>query len=147
MSPDFLAQLAARRDAIESQWRTQLQLEQASTPLANPEVLQYLVPKVMGEILAEAARYRSSPETFDRARSELSLCNCTDNPYRIFYLAGQQAIMEAGVFVQSQQDQASRQIDDLMELLFVVRSAARAEIDAFCGACVHRGTQEHCPRK
>jgi hypothetical protein len=115
-----------------------------TTPLANPEALQYLVPEIFTAVLERAAKTNRKAVTLEQARATLPACDCGNNPYRAFFLAAEQAITEAAVLIQTQQPMAARQPSDLAELIYAVRCAARAEIDAFCGACVHRGHAKNC---
>ena len=143
VTPEFLASVMAGRASIEEHWRTLLKIEPVSSPLANPEALQYLIPEALGEIFTRAASKRKAM-SLESARAELPAFNCGNNPYRAFYLAGEQALTEAAVLLQAQQQPALRRESDLAALVYATRVAARSEIDAFCGACVHRGRAKHC---
>lgn len=143
VTPEFLASFLSRRASIEEHWRTLLNIEPVSGPLANPEALQYLIPRALEEIFARAATHRKAV-TLETARAELPACNCGNNPYRAFYSAGEQALTEAAVLLQAKQPAAVRRESDLASLVFAARAAARDEIDAFCGACVHRGRAKNC---
>jgi hypothetical protein len=142
VTPEFLASVMACRASIEEHWRTLLNIEPVSGPLANPEALQYLIPQALNEIFTRASKRKAA--TLESARAELPTCNCGHNPYRAFYLAGEQALTEAAVLLQAKQPPALRRESDLACLVFAARAAARSEIDAFCGACVHRGRAKHC---
>lgn len=144
MTHEFLFRLRARQSAIEQQWRTLLAIEPVWTPLANPQTLQYLIPTMCHAIFEHAAKLSRSPSALATARAHLPDCNCGNNPYRAFFIAGEQALTEAAIVVQAQLAAELRKPRDLTALIYVIRGAARSEIDAFCGACVHRYKAANC---
>ncbi|HVU35563.1 MAG TPA: hypothetical protein VHE61_19140 [Opitutaceae bacterium] len=144
MSREFLNAIAAHRAEIEHHWRTLLRIEPVTSPLANPETLRYLIPRTLTEILDRAAKINRKVVTLEQARAPVPACTCGNNPYRAYFRAAELAITEAGVLVQARLRPSVQQAADLAELVYAVRSLARAEIDTFCGACTHRGRAPNC---
>lgn len=144
MGSRFLHLLRARSDTIRTQWEALLRVERVSGPLANPDVLIYLIPSSLEKILSAVARPSRAPVSLRTAKSCVPLCECGNNPYAAYFLAGEQALVEAAVLVQSELPAAERQKSDLAAIMLAVRRLARDEIDAFCGACSHRQMAPGC---
>lgn len=121
-----------------------LKIEPVSGPLANPDMLQYLVPEVFEQILAKAEQLSGRVVSLESARAQLPACGCGRNPYRAFFTAAEQAMTEAGVLAQAMMDERERDPADLARLVFAIRTLACDEIDTFCSACVHRGCAAGC---
>jgi len=142
MQDALLQGLDAQRRKIHARWETLLRTERVNTPLAYPDSLVHLIEWTLDEVFvalrASAARRRTeSPRIHASARPE---CPCGRNPLLAFFLAGEQALLEALVL-----EQASRLSIDpverdtaLAELYHAIRSIARREIGAFCSVCQHR---------
>jgi hypothetical protein len=144
MTPEFLSHLRARSAGIQDRWRTLLHIEPVSGPLANPAALQYMIPEAWDRLLAGIEEPRRTPLSLRAARAPLPSCNCGNNPYRAFFIAGEQAVAEAAVLIQAEQPAAQRSPGDLAEVIFAVRSLARTDIDTFCSACAHKGKARNC---
>lgn len=144
MAPDVLEKLQARSPAIRERWETLLRGEPVSGPLANPDAMVHLIPETLERVFAALARKSRAPLSIRAARSVVPDCECGNNPYRAYFIAGEQALCEAAVLLQAEQPASDRRQSDLAEILYTVRRLARADIDAFCGICVHRGVAAHC---
>jgi hypothetical protein len=144
MSPVLLSELRARTEEVVQRWETLLRIEPISTPLANPDTLQYLIPEVWEQILCAARKTLRSPISLRSARAHLPACDCGNNPYRGFFRAAEQAVTETAVLIQSAQPGMGNRLNDLGELIYIIRKFARAEINAFCKACVFHGEAENC---
>jgi hypothetical protein len=144
MPCELFAQLRARKSAIEHHWRQLLAIEPVSSPLANPEALQYLIPETFDRIMNKADQLTGKPITAEKARAELPKCDCGNNPYRAFFIAGEQAVLEAAVMLQAEMNPKVRNVSAATVLLLAVHRIARTEIDTFCAACVRRGSTPNC---
>lgn len=144
MTPEILHQLRARGPSIHVRWETLLRIEPVNGPLANPDAMARLIPETLAQILTELAR-SSSPVSLRSARgAQLPACNCGHNPYLAFFVAGEQALVETVVIAQSENPLMRRHESDVAEVIHLVRSMARDEIDTFCGICTHRGSDANC---
>ena len=145
MSPQLLDLLRARLAPIRQRWEALLRIERVNTPLANPDALVHLIPGTIEEILKVAAKPQRAPLTLGEVRAErLPACECGNNPYLAFFLAGEQSLVEALVLVQTELPPARRAESDVAELIRAIRRLGREEIDAFCDICVHRGCSRKC---
>lgn len=144
MTPAVVRDLRACSPAIRFHWEALLRLEPVNSPLANPDALAHLIPHSLEEIFLRLGKYSRVPVSISAARAQLPNCECGNNPYRAYFVAGEQAVTEAFVLLQSELPAESRRSTDMAELIFAIRRLARSNIDAFCGVCVNRGTAPHC---
>jgi hypothetical protein len=145
MSPELLDLLRARSGSIRDRWEALLRIERVNTPLANPDALVHLIPGTMIEIFKAAAKPPRAPLALTEVRADrLPACECGHNPYLAYFLAGEQALVEALVLLQTELPPAQRTESDVAELIRAIRRLGREEIDAFCGICVHRGCAKKC---
>jgi hypothetical protein len=115
-----------------------------SGPLANPDTLVYLIPDSLDDILAILAKESPAPQSSPRAKTHLPACNCGNNPYLAYFLAGEQALVEAVVLLQAALRPEQRHKSDVSEIILTMRQLARSEIDTFCGVCSDRGAARNC---
>jgi hypothetical protein len=142
MEPALVQSLQDRRPQIRGRWLELLRAAPATSPLANPDLLDHLLDPTMEEVLgalreppARAAVARA--RVFDTIRSA---CECGRNPLLEFFVAGEQALIEALVVAQAggpAPDFATRNIA-VAELYLAVRAIAQTQVDAFCSLCQHR---------
>ena len=144
MQPKLLSKLRARSAAIRSQWEALLRVEPVTGPLANPDVLAYLIPNSLEQIFAELAKPSREPLSLLATKDYLPACDCRNNPYFAYFIAGKQALVEAVVLAQAGLPVDEHHPSDVAATMRVVRRLARSEIDAFCGACDHRGVAPRC---
>ncbi|MBI5768980.1 MAG: hypothetical protein HZA93_14385 [Verrucomicrobia bacterium] len=143
MDPAILRALRARAPFIRKHWDTLLHVEPVNGPLANPDTLAHLIPSSLEQIF-QALSHPVKVHALPAPKECLIDCHCGNNPYIAYFIAGEQALVEALVLVQVGLPQIARTGHDLAEVQFVVRHLARDEIDGFCGICVHRGTARGC---
>lgn len=75
----------------------------------------------------------------------LPACDCGNNPYLVFYVAGEQALTEAVLRARSGPASAGpERATAVKQVIHVVRGLALQEIDGFCGICMHRGRAAKC---
>ena len=141
MQSHLLSALRAQHQQIRSRWTALLHVEPVSTPLANPNALVHLLDWTLEEIYRGlgtlAARRRASRTDIPDAKPH---CPCGRNPLLAYFAAGQQAMQEALILVQSalpSLDPISRDAA-LVELNLVLHQIAHREVEAFCGVCQHR---------
>ena len=144
MTSALLLDLRARRTAICTQWEALLRVERVSGPLAHPDTLVYLIPNSLDQIFANLAKDSLAPKSSRRAKIQLPACDCGNNPYLAYFLAGEQALVEAVVLLQAELQPERRHKHDVSEIILTVRQLARSEIDTFCGVCSHHGVALHC---
>lgn len=138
MQADVLATLVRRRPALRRAWETLLRTERASTPMANPDTLVYLMDWTLDAVFT-ALRDETAPGAATPARSE---CACGLNPMLVYFSALRQVLIEALVLAQAArpEDSARQREADLGRLTRVVDAAAAREIAAFCSLCLRRGS-------
>jgi hypothetical protein len=134
--------LSSRRREIRQRWDSLLRLERIETPLANPDVLVYMIDSTLNRIFDEL-RGRKAFIGGEPSSSVALLradCPCGKNPFLGHFLAGEQAVLEALVLTQSGDaslDPAHRS-DAVAELYFTINAIARGEIETLCSLCKNR---------
>ena len=129
MQEAFIRTLRARRTKIRARWETFLRIEKVSTPLANPDTLVFLFDQTLNEIFA-ALRDPPVPRP-----SAIPASACEKNPLFAYFVAGEQALLEALILVQA----AARDLDpkersaDVAHLQQVMHKIARRDIGSLEG--------------
>lgn len=126
------------------QWETLLRVEPVSGPLANPDSLVHLIPSSLEKVFAALAKPSRTPHSLEEAKACVPSCTCGNNPYLAYFVAGEQAIVEAAILLETELTPAERHQFDLGSVMLAIRRLARSEIDTFCGVCDHRTVAEHC---
>jgi len=144
MSCPFIHRLRWRKHHIEEHWRTLLKIEPCSGPLSNPETLQFLIPEMCERVFTKGEELSDRKISLEEAKLQLPACSCGNNPYRAFFVAGEQAITDAAILLSANLIPQERDAHAIGRLMFAVRSIAADEIDTFCGACVHHGVAKGC---
>lgn len=145
MQADSIDALAARRSAIRDRWERLLRADRACSPLASPDALVHLIRWTLAEFertLRGLPNRRRDLRPHGRAQPD---CPCGHNPLLVFFAAGEQALQETLILVQSARPglTAFERDAELGELNLVLRHIARREIGAFCALCQLRGRE--CP--
>lgn len=144
MAPDLLQKLRARDSAIRERWETLLRIERVSGPLANPDALVHLIPDSLARVYKALAKRQIHRGPEPTSLTKLPACDCGNNPYLAYFVAGEQAIVESLVLLQAELPPEQRNNEDATDVIRAIRQLAGSEIDAFCGICVHRGTATQC---
>lgn len=132
MDPLTLQALRGQRRRIRARWETFLRLEKVTTPLANPDTLIFGVDRSLTEIFA-ALRSAGAPTARPGAAKE---CACGCNPFRAYYQAGEQAVLEALVLTQAERAPAPEQRDgEFAAVKAVVTALAQRDLEAFAQLC------------
>jgi hypothetical protein len=114
-----------------------LRLERASSPLAMPDTLVYLLDTTLNEVFREMAAW--SPRRHPNVLAP-AICPCGRNPLLVYFSAGRQALRDALIRIQSagpvptcaQRDLALACLDQVFNYI------SRREITAFCAVCQFR---------
>jgi hypothetical protein len=146
MDSDILQQLRGRGAAIRERWEALLRIERVNGPLANPDILVHLIPDSLARILTLVEERRPrAPLTLAAANADRSPpCDCGYNPYLAYFVAGEQAILETVVLLQSEMPRKGNPQNDIAEIVRAIRRLTRDEVDAFCAICTHRGSAAKC---
>jgi hypothetical protein len=149
MQDVLLNSLSAQRERIHARWDALLRTERVTSPLAYPDALVHLIDWALDQIftvLRDPNTRRKAEHAGGRttARPE---CVCGRNPLLAFYLAGEQAMLEALVLEQAAHlpiDPRERD-NALTELYYTVRTIARREVDSFCAVCQFKHSANFAP--
>lgn len=136
MQADVLATLVRRRPEIRRAWEILLRAERASTPMANPDTLVFMMDWTLDRIFADLRVTKGFPAS-GPARTE---CACGLNPMLVYFSALRQVLTEALVLAQAArpEEEASRREAELAQVTRVVDEEAEREITAFCSVCLRR---------
>ncbi len=145
MSPDLLTQLGERRSVIRDGWERLLRLEPVTSPLADPDTLVHLIPESLSTILRSLVRRREPLMTLEQAHAiSLPVCGCNRNPYVAYFTAGERAILEEVILLESKLPARLRNRQDAADVVQVVRRLAADEIETFCSVCTCRAASPEC---
>lgn len=129
MHEAFVQTLRARRAQIRARWETFLRIEKVNTPLANPDMLVYLFDQTLDEVF-------NTLEDSTAPRHPVPPANARqDNPLSAYFLAGEQALLEALVLAQAGvHDLDPKERDaDLAQLRHVMHKIARRDLSSLEG--------------
>ena len=139
MKPSLLLRLEQRRPAIRARWEALLRLEKAPTALARPDTLVYLFDHTLTEVLA--AKPKAGPRASAVSACPATRCEC--NPFRYYFSALEQALLEALIWAQVEEPALTPadKVASVGELCQRMREVAQREIQLFDGICPHAATQ------
>ncbi len=129
MQEAFIRALSAHRAQIRARWETFLRIEKVNTPLANPDTLVFLFDQTLNEVFAAL---REHPAPRHPAPPAVA---CEKNPLFAYFVAGEQALLEALILAQA----GSRNLDpkerdaDVAHLRHVMHKIARRDIGSLEG--------------
>lgn len=145
MTPELLTELRANTATLIQRWEALLRVERVTGPLANPDSLVHLIPDSLPKIFAALTRPTKGTMSFAHATAErLPACNCGNNPFLAYFVAGEQALVETVVLLQAKLPPSGNTESDVAKAILAMRALARNEIDTFCGVCTHRGCLNGC---
>ena len=136
MQEALIRTLRARRAQIRSRWDAFLRVEKVNTPLANPDTLVFLINQTLDDVFAAL---RSPPD--GNAPPEPAPA-CEHNPLLAYFLAGEQALLEALILAQAEfryLDPIKRDAD-VAELKRAMQMIARRDIVSLEGVFQPRKT-------
>ena len=141
MQGELVQALLSRRTQICARWTALLHIDRANTALAHPDTLIHLLDWTFDSII-QALELTLNRKTLAAAQASGARpdCPCGRNPYLYFFIAGEQAWLEALVFTQVAMPKLEAVARDqaVAELLNIVRTLARTEVEAFCSVCQYR---------
>jgi hypothetical protein len=141
MEESLVQALRTRRPQIRERWEALLRVERANTALAHPDTLVHLLDWSLDEVLhaltMRTPTRRSSSPPHTNLRDD---CECGRNPLLHFFIAGEQALLEAVVLVHAELPRLDPVARDraVTELYLTLRALAHAEVVSFCALCQHR---------
>jgi hypothetical protein len=123
--------LQRQRAEIRRRWEILLRIERAPTPLALPDTLIHLFDHTFDEVLHGLTVPQRGTE---EARPEPA---CACNPMRMYFIAFEQALMEALVLSQAADPapSAEERTGGARTLSMTVRRIARRELALYDGLC------------
>jgi hypothetical protein len=141
MQEELVHALAARRPQICARWAALLHIERANSALAHPDALVHLMDWCFTGVLQSLGAQSSGkhhPST--RASIQRPACPCGRNPYLYFFVAGEQAFLEALVLSQAELPKLDPIARDqaVAELFSSIRTLGRNEVEAFCSVCQYQ---------
>jgi hypothetical protein len=140
-----LQQLQLDSAAIHVRWEALLRIEPVSGPLANPDALARLIPESLAEIFTLLGASSAEGLSLGGMKVDrLPPCDCGHNPYLAYFVAAEQAFVEALILVQVKLPPDLHRESDIAQVIRAVRELARSEIDTFCGICTHRCVDPKC---
>jgi hypothetical protein len=146
MQETLVRALHTQRGQIRLHWEALLRIERTTTPLAHPDSLVHLLDWAIDEIFAAlqpAVDQPPAPVGVPVAAHRTD-CSCGRNPFLVFFIAGEQAMIEALVLAQTHLpalDAVSRD-DAVSELYAILRKLRDQEIESFCALCQYRNSAE-----
>jgi hypothetical protein len=138
MEKNLVQILKGRRAAIRRRWEVLLRAAKASDPLANPDALVHLMDWTIDQVLhalrQEPARRLKRVPGYSAAQAA---CHCGHNPLLAYFLAGEQALIEA-VAENWKQHSAVPPENAVAEVYLAFHGVAGRELGSFCAFCQHR---------
>jgi len=142
MQDGLLRALLSHRPTLRQRWEILLRAERATSPLANPDSLVFLMDWTLDRLFEEL---RNAPSRRRRSLRQASAtpetppCRCGLNPLIAYFKTAEKAI--ADTYCHDVPDTnrltALEREAALEELKLVLGSVARREIESFCAVCTH----------
>ncbi len=139
MQADVLAQLQARRPQVRARWEGRLRRAPATSPLANPATLAFLMDRTLDSLFA-ALGDLPPKRTLPPAKLA-ALCKCGLNPLLTYFLLLEEVLLEELGKIPGAGD------GDRVRLRSRLGRLAGGEIAAFCAVCRRRQAERpvRCP--
>lgn len=135
MQGKIIRALEERRAQIRARWEALLRIEKVTTPLANPDTLVFGLDQSLDEIFAMLHQPPSHIPDKD-APSDAG-----PSPWRAYFRAGEQALLETLVLTQSEMDALDPTARDTSfgNLKQVINCLTQREIGAWAAICQQTG--------
>jgi hypothetical protein len=135
LKPALRVALEQRRPEIRARWEALLRLEKEPSPLGNPRGLVFLFDQTLNEVLGPVSK---SPVVVAPTRPA---CRCECNPFRHYFAALEQALIEALVWAQSGDPALTREekfssVDELSRRLRAIAQREMLLLDSLCRRAV-----------
>jgi len=98
MYEKLIKALQKRRAQIRARWEALLRIEKVTTPLANPDTLVFALDQSLDEIFAALG------QPLPHKPAECSVRSDGPSPWRAYFRAGEQALLESLVLLQAEMD-------------------------------------------
>ena len=133
MKNSLLQALHRRRPAICARWEALLRLEKAPTALARPDTLVFHFDQTLSEVLST----EPEPEPEPAGLPAQPVCRCDCNPFRHYFAALEQALLETLIWAQVEEPELSpeERVASVGELCQRLRRVAAREIRLLDGVC------------
>jgi hypothetical protein len=142
MEDRMLTALESQRLELHQRWETLLRVEPVTSPLGRPEALKHMIGftlQTLFTLLRETHSRRKTARSLNAGIADHSLCPCGRNPMLAYFVAGEQALLETLVLIQSSLPEcADIRSADAQELKQVFEQVAHKEIGTFCAMCQFR---------
>ena len=127
MYEKIIKALQARRAQIRARWEALLRIEKVTTPLANPDTLVFALDQSLDEIFAALG------QPLSRKPAEGSVRTDGPSPWRAYFRAGEQALLESLVLLQAEMDSLDPASRDTSfgSLKQVINNLTQREISAW----------------
>ena len=143
MQDGLMRALLTIRPTLRQRWETLLRAERATSPLANPDALVYLMDwtldRLFEDLRAAPSRRRPSARTSTAPAPEAPPCPCGLNPLLAYFQTAEKALDDT-----FRHDLPDTHLFTLLEreaawaeLRLVLQGVARREIESFCAVCMH----------
>jgi hypothetical protein len=129
MQEVYLQSLRTRREQIRARWEALLRIERVKTPLANPDTLVYLFDQTLDEVFTALGEAPAQRHPVPPASA------CEKNPLLAYFIAGEQALMEALVLAQAESNRLDpKERDaDVAHLRQIMHKIARRDVGSLEG--------------
>ena len=132
MQETLIRTLRARRAQIRARWESFLRIERVDTPLGHPDTLVFMFDQTLDQVFEALRAPAIPPAPVPRSYARSS------SPLLAYFLAGEQALLEVLVMIQSDLpglDPGERD-SAVTELRNTVRTIATREIELLSGVYV-----------
>ncbi|HTL67835.1 MAG TPA: hypothetical protein VL200_09260 [Lacunisphaera sp.] len=129
MQQAIVETLQERRSQIRARWETFLRIEKVNSPLANPDTLVYLFDQTLDEV------FHSLQEPVPPKHPAPAAQAGQDNPLCAYFIAGEQALLEALILAQASQRELDPKERDaeVAQLRHIMHKIARRDIGSLEG--------------
>jgi len=140
MDERMLHALEAQRNELHARWEALLRVEPVITPLGQPEALKHMIDFTLKTLFTSLhtphAQRKKHLKSVREWASDRALCPCGKNPLTAYFVAGEQALLETLILVQSVlPDCAETRATAVYEMKLAMAHVAHREIETFCALC------------
>ncbi|MDE3084522.1 MAG: hypothetical protein KGJ37_04785 [Verrucomicrobiota bacterium] len=135
MASSLVLLLRKRRLRLKAEWKRRLREEPATTALANPDILVYLMDETLNQ-LETLLSTRAQAHWVDVHHSHLTqvrtLCSCGLNPLLTYFHTGGAALKAELLESQEMPELSEREKEILNQAWYFM---AQREVESLCGPC------------
>lgn len=135
MYEKIIKALQVRRAQIRARWEALLRIEKVTTPLANPDTLVFALDQSLDEIFTALGQPLPHKPAVGSTWSD------GPSPWRAYFRAGEQALLESLVLLQAEMDSLDPATRDTSfgSLKQVINNLTQREIQAWGAICQQTG--------